>query len=79
MNFCRTEQPSRNQNVGRTPPSAPDPLVRLFLRPSRPTGGSAAGQGARPTKSSHAAKESRSCNTGVRMLTHGGSAEAHSQ
>src|ERR1022692_1565543 len=34
--------------VGRTPSSAPDPLVQLFLRPGRPTRGSAAGRGARP-------------------------------
>jgi hypothetical protein len=36
--------------VGRTPSSAPDPLVRLCAHPCRPTGGSAAGQGARPTR-----------------------------
>ena len=34
--------------VGRTPPSAPDPLVRLF-KSQRPTGASAAVQGDRPT------------------------------
>ena len=42
---------SPQPNVGRTPPSAPDPLVRLFLCSSKP-----AGQGARPTRSSLAAK-----------------------
>jgi putative Mn2+ efflux pump MntP len=35
--------------VGRTPSSAQDPLVRLFVGPSRPTRGSAADQGVRPT------------------------------
>ncbi len=35
--------------VGRTPSSAPDPLVRLFPCQTRPTRGSAAGQGARPS------------------------------
>src|SRR5580692_7000204 len=34
---CPTKQHSRSQNVGRTPSSAPDPLVRLFLCSSRPT------------------------------------------
>src|ERR1035437_3443462 len=34
--------------VGRTPASAPDPLVRLLLCSSRPTRGSAAGQGGPP-------------------------------
>ena len=38
--------------MGRTPSSAPDPLVRLFLHPTKPTRGSAAGQGARPTNTS---------------------------
>src|SRR5205823_8538338 len=40
-----------NTIVGRTPPSAPDAPVRLLLGSSRPTRGSAAGQGACPTKS----------------------------
>jgi hypothetical protein len=43
--------------VGRTPSSAPDPLVRLFGRPDRPTGGSAADQGVRPTKTAHKLSE----------------------
>ena len=46
----------RNQNVGRTPSSAPDPLVRLFGSQQEADGASAAGQGARPTKSSQALK-----------------------
>src|ERR1022692_4252405 len=54
LNGPPTKQQSRNQEVGRTAWSAPDPLVRLFVRPSRPTRGSAdpegAPQGARPTK-----------------------------
>jgi hypothetical protein len=46
----RKRLPHKSTKVGRTPPSAPDPLVRLFLCSSRPTRGSTAGQGARPTK-----------------------------
>src|SRR6266849_5761196 len=41
--------PEPPANVGRTLSSAPDPLVRLLPHPNRPTRGSAAGQGARPT------------------------------
>src|SRR5205814_1528415 len=48
---CPTRWRSRNQKVGRTPSSAPDPPVRLLLRSSTPTRRSAAGQGACPTKS----------------------------
>ncbi len=41
---CRTTKPQ----VGRTPSSAPDPLVRLSA-PTEPTRASAAVQGDRPT------------------------------
>ena len=37
-------------DVGRTPSSAPDPLVRRFRCSGRLTRGSTAGRGARPTK-----------------------------
>ena len=56
----RAAQPQ--PNMGRTPSSAADPLVRLFPRLT-PTRGSAAGQGARPTKSLHSAKASESSST----------------
>src|ERR1035437_2040561 len=46
----QAKAPAPQSDVGRTPPSAPDPLVRLFLCSCGPTRGSAAGQGARPTK-----------------------------
>jgi hypothetical protein len=56
----RAAQPQ--PNVGRTPPSAPDPLVRLFLRSSRPTRVDR-GPGASPTKPSQAAETRECCNT----------------
>src|SRR5437870_5198795 len=40
---------AKNQTVERTLSSAPPPPVRLSQGPSRPTSGSIAGQGARPT------------------------------
>src|SRR5260370_30958754 len=61
MNLARPT--AATKCVGRTPSSAPDALVRLFPCPTRPTRGAAAGQGARPTKSSRRAKKRRCSST----------------